>query len=134
MQHASPGPCPAPAGAPTASGTPAITPLFDILPIAGTLAPGSSETAYFTFTAAAGAKGCATALCSVQGGPEYAVAVSGESNLIKYSLSSQFLDLGQQPYDKPAEREVRGQRLLDGRLHSRLPCPCRRCLAALASC
>ena len=40
------------------------------------------------------------------GGPEYAVAVSGESNLIQYSLSSQFLDLGQQPYDKPAEREV----------------------------
>jgi hypothetical protein len=92
-----------PAGKP---GQPAPTPLFDILPISGTLAPGQSETAHFSFFAAAGARGSCTALCTINGGPQYSVTVAGEASTIKQSLSAQFIDLGQQPFDKPADREV----------------------------
>lgn len=87
-------------------GQPAPTPLFDILPISGTLAPGQTETAHFSFFAAAGARGSCTALCTIDGGPQYSVTVAGEASTIRHSLSARFIDLGQQPFDKPADREV----------------------------
>lgn len=34
------------------------------------------------------------------------MALSGESNTIKYSVEPQFFDCGLTPYDKPAEREL----------------------------
>ncbi|GFH15841.1 rhodanese domain-containing protein [Haematococcus lacustris] len=80
--------------------------LFDIMPINGVLKAGASETITFAFFAYPGVKASATAMCLVEGGPTYQVAMSGESNNIKYAVEPQFVDMGQQLFNKTVEREV----------------------------
>ena len=57
------------------SGAPKPPPeqLFDILPIKGLLRPGETETVNFSFFAFPGVKASASALCLVEGGPNYTV-------------------------------------------------------------
>ena len=58
------------------SGAPKPPPeqLFDILPIKGLLRPGETETVNFSFFAFPGVKASASALCLVEGGPNYSVS------------------------------------------------------------
>jgi hydrocephalus-inducing protein len=80
--------------------------LFDILPVNGVLRPGQTETITCAFFAFPGVKASATAMCLVEGGPTYQVSMSGESNNIKYSVEPQFVDMGQQLYNKSVDKEV----------------------------
>ncbi|KAF5830389.1 hypothetical protein DUNSADRAFT_14652 [Dunaliella salina] len=80
--------------------------LFDVLPIKGLLRPGETELVTFAYFAYPGVRASATALCHVEGGPTYQVAMTGESNNIRYAVEPQFLDLGQQLYDKQLEAEL----------------------------
>jgi hydrocephalus-inducing protein len=80
--------------------------LFDILPVNGVLRPGETETITCAFFAFPGVKASATAMCLVEGGPTYQVSMSGESNNIKYNVEPQFVDMGQQLYNKSVDKEV----------------------------
>lgn len=56
------------------SAKPPAAQLFDILPIKGVLRPGETETVNFSFFAYPGVKAAASALCLVEGGPNYTVS------------------------------------------------------------
>ncbi|GIL73964.1 hypothetical protein Vretifemale_3957, partial [Volvox reticuliferus] len=85
---------------------PPPTQLFDVMPIRGVLRPGEAETMTFSFFAYPGVRASCAAVCQVEGGPAYAVHLSGESNNIKYSVEPQMLDFGIQLYDRTVEREL----------------------------
>ncbi|XP_035275425.1 hydrocephalus-inducing protein homolog [Anguilla anguilla] len=80
--------------------------VFDILPIHGVLLPGESQQVSFTFYGHAHISGQALALCQVEGGPTYEIALQGESSLASYSLDTTEIDLGLQLFDRVAEAEV----------------------------
>ncbi len=80
--------------------------LFDILPIAGTVAPGQCERVEFAFFGFPGVKAAATAVCHVEDGPDYKMQLSGESSSIKYAVEPLFFDCGMQTYDRPVERDL----------------------------
>eukprot|EP00775_Hariotina_reticulata_P008964 gene8964-9139_t len=85
---------------------PALSQLFDILPIRGVLPPGHTEQVEFSFYAYPGVKANAVAACQVVDGPMYQVTLTGESNSIKYEVTPQFFDCGLQPYDRAVERDL----------------------------
>ncbi|PNH08880.1 Hydrocephalus-inducing protein [Tetrabaena socialis] len=85
---------------------PPPTQLFDVMPIRGVLRPGEAEVMTFSFFAYPGVKASCAAVCQVEGGPAYTVAISGESNNIKYSVEPQLMDFGIQLYDRTVEREM----------------------------
>ena len=80
--------------------------VFDILPIRGLLSPGQSEIVEFSYSAHLGPKASGVAVCQVEGGADYQVALLAESDNIKYSIDPKVIDLGIQPYEKTFEREV----------------------------
>lgn len=56
---------------------------FDILPTRGVLRAGQSCEVEFSYYALPGQKAYARAVCDVEGGPQYALPVSADSNAIK---------------------------------------------------
>ena len=79
--------------------------MFDILPVSGLLQPGESEVVEFTFYAGNGLTYEAKAVCSVEGGPNYEVPLSGESSYVDYKLSTTELDFGEIPYNDSAQKD-----------------------------
>lgn len=79
--------------------------MFDILPVSGTLAPGETEHVEFTFYAGSAISYQGTAVCSVDGGPDYELPISGDSNLVTYRLSEAELDFGQVAYNEVQIKE-----------------------------
>ena len=77
-----------------------INEVFDILPVMGILGPGESETVEFVYNAFDGKKRQALALCEVEGGPEYEVALVGEGSTIRYQLNKYQLDFAQIPFNE----------------------------------
>lgn len=57
-----------------------INQVFDILPLSGLLAPGETEDLYFMFQAINGQKYKTTAICHVEGGPNYEIVLTGDSS------------------------------------------------------
>lgn len=92
----------------TYDGTEAVDPsaCFDILPIRGDLAPGSSEPVELFFKGLINAKAKATALCEVRGGPTYELPLTAESSAVAYRIDRTLLDFGLQLYDRVEEKEV----------------------------
>ena len=82
-----------------------INEVFDILPVSGFLQPGESEVVEFTFYAGNGLNYDAKAVCSVEGGPNYEVPISGESSYVDYKLSTTELDFGEIPYNDSAQKD-----------------------------
>ncbi|KAJ8339698.1 hypothetical protein SKAU_G00343310 [Synaphobranchus kaupii] len=80
--------------------------VFDILPIHGVLLPGESQQVSFTFYGHAHISGRALALCQVESGPTYEIALEGESSLATYSLDTTEIHLGLQLFDRVAEAEI----------------------------
>ena len=92
--------------------------IFDILPIKGVLAAGSSETVELTYKGSIKAKSKALALCSVVGGPTYSLPMAAESSDINYKLTCPIgtststtrdncrVDFGLQNYDRVEEKEI----------------------------
>ncbi|XP_069724910.1 hydrocephalus-inducing protein homolog [Phaenicophaeus curvirostris] len=80
--------------------------VFNILPLYGVLQPGKSQQVMFTFFGHANIIARVVALCRVEGGPTYEVALSGEASLINYLLDITEIDYGLQPFNEVAEAEV----------------------------
>ena len=70
--------------------------VFDILPLHGELQPGQSQHVTFTFFGHANTVTQVTALCRVEGGPSYEVALRGEASRISYLLDTTEIDCGLQ--------------------------------------
>ena len=83
-----------------------VNAVFDILPIRGLLVPGQSETVDFSYSSHLGPKASGVAVCQVEGGADYQVALHAESDNIRYSIDPKVIDLGIQPYEKTFEREI----------------------------
>ena len=79
---------------------------FDILPIRSCLQPGETEEIQFTMLGAANAKMHATAICVVEGGPEYKLPISGESSTLAYALDKAVVDFGRVVVTERAEQDM----------------------------
>lgn len=82
-----------------------INEVFDILPVSGILHPGETETVEFTFYAGHGMNYNGIAVCSIEGGPDYQIPLSGESSFVSYKLSTNQIDFGEIPYSDCATRD-----------------------------
>ncbi|XP_075290309.1 hydrocephalus-inducing protein homolog isoform X2 [Opisthocomus hoazin] len=80
--------------------------VFDILPLYGVLQPGESQRVAFTFFGHTNIVAHVTALCRVEGGPTYEIALSGEASLIHYLLDVREIDCGLQLFNEVTEAEV----------------------------
>lgn len=45
------------------------------------------------------------AVCSIEGGPDYQIPLSGESSFVSYKLSTNQIDFGEIPYSDCATRD-----------------------------
>ncbi|XP_065519869.1 hydrocephalus-inducing protein-like, partial [Lathamus discolor] len=77
--------------------------VFDILPLHGELQPGQSQRVSFSFFGHANTVSQVTALCRVEGGPSYEVALRGEASRISYLLDTTEIDCGLQVFNKVME-------------------------------
>ncbi|XP_065519831.1 hydrocephalus-inducing protein-like [Lathamus discolor] len=77
--------------------------VFDILPLHGELQPGQSQRVSFSFFSHANTVSQVTALCRVEGGPSYEVALRGEASRISYLLDTTEIDCGLQVFNKVTE-------------------------------
>ena len=79
-----------------------INEVFDILPLNGTLEPGQSEQVEYVFYGVPNQVFKTTAICQVEGGPEYEVKLEGEASNINYRLNihhhNNFIDFGEIPF------------------------------------
>lgn len=80
--------------------------VFDILPLRSTLQPGETEEVYFGFYGHANAQFSAVAVCSVTGGPNYEVSLSGEASTMQYTVDRTEMSFGRQMFKETAEREI----------------------------
>ncbi|XP_075621905.1 hydrocephalus-inducing protein homolog [Balearica regulorum gibbericeps] len=80
--------------------------VFDILPLYGALQPGESQRVTFTFFGHTNIVAHVMALCRVEGGPTYEIALSGEASLINYLLDITEIDCGLQLFNEVTESEV----------------------------
>ncbi|CAM9161005.1 unnamed protein product [Bubo scandiacus] len=80
--------------------------VFDVLPLYGVLQPGESQRVMFTFFGHTNIVAHVVALCRVEGGPTYEIALSGEASLINYLLDVTEIDCGLQLFNKVTEAEV----------------------------
>ncbi|XP_074748293.1 hydrocephalus-inducing protein homolog isoform X5 [Strix uralensis] len=80
--------------------------VFDVLPHYGVLQPGESQRVMFTFFGHTNIVAHVMALCRVEGGPTYEIALSGEASLISYLLDVTEIDCGLQLFNKVTEAEV----------------------------
>lgn len=70
--------------------------VFSVLPLHGELQPGQSQRLTCTFSGLANTVTQVTALCRVEGGPSYEVALRGEASCISYVLDRSEIDCGLQ--------------------------------------
>ena len=82
-----------------------ITEVFDILPLSGYLQPGEVERVEFVYNAFGGQRFKTTAMCHIEGGPNYEVTLIGDSSLISYNLSTRHIDLSDVQYCNWQQRE-----------------------------
>ncbi|VDQ01576.1 unnamed protein product, partial [Trichobilharzia regenti] len=78
-----------------------IEELFDIVPLYGEISPGESITLSCTFFGHADIEASVTALCEVEGGPEYKIELKGSASEINYLIDQTVIDLGFNRMDKP---------------------------------
>ncbi|XP_033917207.1 hydrocephalus-inducing protein homolog [Melopsittacus undulatus] len=80
--------------------------VFALLPLQGELQPGQSQRVTFTFFGHANRVTQGTALCRVEGGPSYEVALRGEASGISYLLDTTEINCGLQGYVEPGKQQV----------------------------
>ena len=83
-----------------------IAEIFDILPLRGSLAPGASHVAQFSYYGLPDRKFDTQALCIVTDGPTYKIGVSGEASSTRFSISKKLLDFGTILFDGSARQSV----------------------------
>ena len=73
--------------------------VFDILPLRGTIEPEGEENVEFIYFAMSNRKFNVTAVCKVEGGPDYYINVSAEASNVAYNLSlskkNKTIDIGE---------------------------------------
>jgi hydrocephalus-inducing protein len=82
-----------------------INEVFDILPVSGILQPGQTENVEFTFYSGNGINYSGMAVCSVDGGPDYDVPITGDSNFVNYRLSANEIDFGEIAYNESTTKD-----------------------------
>ncbi|XP_059507551.1 hydrocephalus-inducing protein homolog [Stegostoma tigrinum] len=80
--------------------------VFDILPLFGLLHPNESQQVTFTFYGHANIMSEVKAICDVEGGPAYQIALKGESSFIKYAFDRNEIDYGYQLFSLVAVAEL----------------------------
>ncbi|KAF5907636.1 hydrocephalus-inducing protein, partial [Clarias magur] len=80
--------------------------IFDIMPIYGILQPGEIQQVTFTFFGHEDISAQVLAVCMVEEGPTYEIALKGEASLITYTLYTTEINFGPQLFDHVAEAEV----------------------------
>ncbi|XP_036202709.1 hydrocephalus-inducing protein homolog [Myotis myotis] len=80
--------------------------VFDILPLYGELQPYSSGQIAFTFYGHCDIIAQATALCKVEGGPNYEIKLRGETSMVSYSFDTKDINYGLQLFDRVTETKV----------------------------
>jgi len=83
-----------------------INQVFDILPIRSYLVPGQSEDIEFIFYGHANRKFKGTAICEVEGGPEYEIGLLGDASNVGFKLDKPFLDFGKVLHTKYEDAEL----------------------------
>lgn len=83
-----------------------IEEVFDITPLYGELEPGQSQPISFVFFGHADVYAIVDAMCEVDGGPTYAVELSGGASEIKYDLDRTEVVYDPVRYDKPAVSHI----------------------------
>ena len=73
--------------------------VFDILPLRGTIDPDAEENVEFLYFAMANRNFNVTAVCKVEGGPDYFISVAAEASNVAYSISmpkkNKTIDIGE---------------------------------------
>ncbi|CAD8206755.1 unnamed protein product [Paramecium octaurelia] len=82
-----------------------INEIFDILPLSGYMEPGSEEQVEFVYNAIGGQRFKTTAVCHVDGGPEYEVTLVGDSSLLSSKMSTTLIELGDVRFCEWVSRE-----------------------------
>ena len=82
-----------------------INEVFDILPVSGTLLPNQTENIEFTYYSGNGLSYSGMAVCSVDGGPDYDIPISGDSSFVSYKLSTNSIDYGEVAYNDSAVKD-----------------------------
>ncbi|KAK2848119.1 hypothetical protein Q7C36_009801 [Tachysurus vachellii] len=80
--------------------------IFDIMPVYGVLQPGEMQQVTFSFVGHADISAQVLAVCVVEEGPTYEIALKGEASLITYTLDTTEIDFGPQLFDHVAEAEI----------------------------
>ncbi|XP_038663072.1 hydrocephalus-inducing protein homolog [Scyliorhinus canicula] len=80
--------------------------VFDILPLFGVLNPNERQQVTFTFYGHPNIIGQVKAICEVEGGPTYEIALKGEASLIKYAFDRNEIDYGHQLFNLVAVAEL----------------------------
>lgn len=83
-----------------------INEIFDILPLSGYLEPGQNEQVEFVYNAITGQRFKTTAICHVEGGPNYEVTLIGDSSLINYKLNTDLIELADQRFCDFITRDI----------------------------
>lgn len=83
-----------------------INEIFDILPLSGKLEPNEKAPIEFIFNAIGKKRYYATAICHVEGGPDYQVSLLGDASIIKYKITPNVIDLGEEvKFSDPISRD-----------------------------
>ena len=67
-----------------------------MLPLSGVLRPSETQQIQFTFYGHCGVAASTVAVCSVEGGPNYNITLSGEASSVSYSFDRTTIDCGKQ--------------------------------------
>ena len=73
-----------------------ILQVFDVLPLYGSLRPSETQQFQFTFYGHPRVMAEATAVCSINGGPDYEIGLKGQASVMQYSISHTLVDFGKQ--------------------------------------
>ena len=80
--------------------------LLDILPFRSVLLPGASEEVRFSMLGAPNQKIASMAVCTVEGGPEYKIPLTGEASAVSFALKDSSVDFGQVLFNEVGERVI----------------------------
>ncbi|KAI8803400.1 hypothetical protein BJ742DRAFT_498091 [Cladochytrium replicatum] len=80
--------------------------IYDISPLCGLIEPGHTEYVEISFFTKNAGVYEATAICTIQGGPNYELAIRGKASELKYEVGHTILDFGTQLYQAIVEKEL----------------------------
>jgi len=81
--------------------------VFDILPLNGILVKGQTEIVEFIYTANQNREFKTTAICQIEGGPDYEVTIRGKSSRMDFSItpSSHMINLHEVQFNEWQQTE-----------------------------